>query len=348
MFRSKLFIILVLFAGSALAAYQVNNLATRNRLALPDKQKYKEIEITSIANRGETSKYDLSDVALLDKQEAWAVGYDGKNPERVYHSNDCGENWNPIGVSGNNSTLKAISFSDTQHGWAVGGNGLIIRTVNGGKSWNILNFPEKIDLQAVHFINSEAGYVAGKDAQLDPITDEVKGSTKVFLTKDGGETWQSSYRESRPLNVFQIHSSSNTTAFIVIGGNRLIRTDDQGHTWREIPLPTKNIRSISVLSNNIGWIVGNKGTFLHSEDGGNTWNQIVQPDITDKSWESVGFNSNGVGIAVGLNGALAFTYNYGKSWHLQTPAIDEDLRVVRLYGSSAIVLGAIRLYSIKL
>jgi len=31
--------------------------------------------------------------------------------------------------------LRGIHFSDQQHGWMVGGFGLIFRTTDGGKSW---------------------------------------------------------------------------------------------------------------------------------------------------------------------------------------------------------------------
>ena len=31
--------------------------------------------------------------------------------------------------------LRGMSFSDPQHGWMVGGFGLIFRTTDGGKTW---------------------------------------------------------------------------------------------------------------------------------------------------------------------------------------------------------------------
>jgi photosystem II stability/assembly factor-like uncharacterized protein len=343
MLVNKFLMLLILLAGAFLLVYKAHYASP----ALGE-QDHKEIEIVTVASRGEAGKYDISDIALMASGEAWAVGYDGKHIQRVYHSKDCGDSWSSINILGNDYTLKGISFSDSQHGWAVGGQGLVVHTIDGGETWKMLRPPDKTDLQVVHFLNLKIGYIAGRNTQLDPLTDEVKGDIKIYRTIDGGETWQQCYMESIPLNVFQVFSYSETTAFAILGGNKLIKTDNQGNTWREILLPAKSIRSISFLSNKIGWLVG-KRTFLQSKDGGDSWEQVQLPleEFTNKEWEAIEFNSNGHGLAVGKQGLLAFTFDYGKSWKLQTPAIDDDLRAVRIQGSSAIVLGAKNLYCIK-
>lgn len=348
-------IMLVLIVGVAsIAARQLIHMQLSNadkaNVTKPVVHSQKAIEIVSAVPRDETGKYDLGDIALLANGDAWAVGYDGKHIGRVYYSKDRGKTWDAVDVPGNDFTLKALSFSDSQHGWAVGGNGLVIRTINGGKSWELMETPTTFDLQAVHFVNSQVGFIAGKTALLNRITDEVSGSFEILCTKNGGETWRRCYKEDKPSNVFQITTFSESVAFALLDGNRLIRTDDQGKTWREVPLSAKHIFSIAFAPDGAGWIVGNQGVFQRSGDGGKTWQQptSLAQNFMSKNWEAVNFNDTGIGLAVGENGALALTRDNGNTWEIQTLATSDHLRAVRLQGSSAIVLGAQNIYWLAL
>lgn len=320
-----------------------------------DGQRQQPIEIVSSIPRSETGKYGLSDVALLDNGNAWAAGYDGKHVDRLYFSNDMGKTWIPVDVPGTGFTMRAITFSDSQHGWAVGGNGLIIRTKDGGKVWELLKPPSRAeanvrvsDLHAVHFANSSVGYVAGHERYGNKTSDEVWGSVEIFCTNDGGESWRQCYKENEPSSVFQIVTVSESEAFAVLDGVRLMKTDDQGKTWRQVPLSTKNVFSIAFAPNGVGWIVGNKGCFQRSDDGGKTWQQpsSLTQDFVNRDWESVAFNSNGIGLAVGENSVLALTIDNGKTWELQTSIKSDHLRAVRIQDSRAVVLGAQNVYSI--
>lgn len=307
-----------------------------------------KVEIISAIPRNETGRYGLGDIALLDNGEAWAVGYDGEHTDRVYHSTGAGKVWQSVVVPGNGFTFKAVTFVDSQHGWAVGGNGLLIRTTNGGKFWKLLKAPTSSELHSVHFFNSRIGYVAGREGVRNPITDEVKGSVEILCTKDGGETWRGCYKEDEPGSVFHIATLSESQAFVVLDGNHLIRTDDQGETWRQVQVSAKYIFSIAFAPNGVGWLVGNGGCFQRSDDGGKSWQEpaSLRQGFASKDWEAVSFNSDGVGLAVGEKGALAVTTDNGKTWQLQETAIQDDLRVVRLRGSHAVILGAKKAYSI--
>jgi len=309
------------------------------------------IEVVSSVPRSETGKYGLSDISLLDNGDAWAVGYD-----RMYFSSDRGKTWKAMDVPGTGFTLTAITFSDSQHGWAVGSNGLIIRTRDGGKTWELLKRPTRTgdnvrvsDLHAVHFANSSVGYVAGHKRYGNKTSDEVWGSIEIFCTRDGGDSWRQCYKENEPSSVFQIVTVSESEAFAVLDGVRLIKTDDLGNTWRQVPLSSKNVFSIAFAPNGVGWIVGNKGCFQRSDDGGKTWQQpaSLSQDFVNRDWEAIAFNSSGIGLAVGENSALALTIDNGRTWELQTSITGDHLRAIRMQGSRAVILGALNAYSIE-
>jgi photosystem II stability/assembly factor-like uncharacterized protein len=342
-------IMLLLIVVTGVIAASPSALKTRARSSKYS-QTAPKLEIISSIPRYEFGKYDFGNVALLDNGQAWAVGYDGRHIERVYHSKDRGKSWDAVDVPGNGFTLKALSFSDPQNGWAVGGNGLVIRTTNGGKSWEKLKAPTRRELHAVHFANSRVGYIAGREKFLDKITDEVWGSIEIFCTKNGGETWRSCYKENKPSSVFQITTLSESEALVALDGNRLISTDNQGTTWHLVDLSGKQVSSVALAADGSLWVVGYKGTFERSEDRGRTWRHVVSfsGDTADRKWEEVAFNQAGMGIAVGESGSLAVTADRGKIWQLLDSGIQDHLRAVQLQDNYAIILGAKMVYSITI
>lgn len=349
---SKIVALLLIAGGVSLVAHQFYQKRNPVGLNLPReyRQVSSELQVISSIPRDQTGAYDLGDLALLDGSQAWAVGYDGKHTDRIYKSDDGGITWLAVDIPGTGFTLKALAFADAQHGWAVGGNGLMVRTTNAGVSWELLKPPTGSELHEVHFSNSKVGYVAGRTGILNRITREVNGSLEILCTSDGGDTWRQCYKENQPVSVFQITSISDSIAFAVVGGNRLLRTDRQGTNWREVLLPAKYVSAIAFALDGTGWLVGSQGSFLTSSDSGRTWQRpaALSQDFLNQDWWDVGFNDSGVGLAVGDNGSVALTTDNGRTWKIQDLHISDHLRSVRVRDSSAVVLGSQNAYVLRL
>jgi photosystem II stability/assembly factor-like uncharacterized protein len=74
----------------------------------------------------------LYDVVEFADGVGWAVGAAGQ----VVKTQAGSGVWNRADIGQDVLTwLRAVSFSDPQHGWMVGGFGLIYHTDDGGKSW---------------------------------------------------------------------------------------------------------------------------------------------------------------------------------------------------------------------
>ncbi|HEU5468620.1 MAG TPA: YCF48-related protein, partial [Steroidobacteraceae bacterium] len=76
----------------------------------------------------------LLDVAWAGRR-AVAVGERG----HILHSDDAGRTWTqaPVPASAN---LTAVCFADEKNGWAVGHIETILRTRDGGDSWELVHF----------------------------------------------------------------------------------------------------------------------------------------------------------------------------------------------------------------
>jgi photosystem II stability/assembly factor-like uncharacterized protein len=78
--------------------------------------------------------------------------------------------------------LTIIFMVNTQTGYAVCGDGKIVKTTNGGNNWTLLLQGSGIYCRSVEFINTQTGFVGGFP---------VSGGTTNILRKttDGGTTW---------------------------------------------------------------------------------------------------------------------------------------------------------------
>jgi hypothetical protein len=73
-------------------------------------------------------KYHINDMYFADSLHGWAVVEDTSYAGMILESFDGGINWTPV-IEGLSNTLNAIHFKGGV-GWAVGSNGLVLRTDN--------------------------------------------------------------------------------------------------------------------------------------------------------------------------------------------------------------------------
>jgi photosystem II stability/assembly factor-like uncharacterized protein len=94
------------------------------------------------------NKYLISDLYFADSLHGWAAGRDSSGHGFILYSEDGADSW-ITQVEGLSAPINAIHFTDG-YGWAVGGNGLILRTED-GSTWIDQNtgikYPNKIALK---------------------------------------------------------------------------------------------------------------------------------------------------------------------------------------------------------
>jgi photosystem II stability/assembly factor-like uncharacterized protein len=112
------------------------------------------------------------DVFFIDGTTGWIAG------ASIYKTTDGGTNWtNQFGDG--SSEFTSISFSDSQNGWAVGFNNLVLHTKNGGQSWAVQNVgaPPITAINGVTAVSSTTAWIAGWNGF-------------VARTTNGGATWK--------------------------------------------------------------------------------------------------------------------------------------------------------------
>ncbi len=179
--------------------------------------------------------------------------------------------------------LVSISFPDASNGWAVGKNGDILHSSDGGISWN----PQQQNvttnnLNSVFFVNNQEGWAVG--------------SGVVLHTVDGGLAWGTVPSLSGYItNYRQVFFLNNSQGWIV-GGNQIWGTSN-GSTWSQVnafPSGT-SLTGVHFVDPNHGWVVGKNGVVWIYDTG--VWN--LQISKTTKDLNSVYFIDPRVGFAVG-------------------------------------------------
>jgi photosystem II stability/assembly factor-like uncharacterized protein len=96
--------------------------------------------------------FQINDIFFEDSLHGWAVGNDTRYCGTVLESYDGGDKWD-VQIDNLSATLNALHFKDG-YGWAVGDNGLFLRTENGA-SWvannSLKSYPSKFYIR--HYPN---------------------------------------------------------------------------------------------------------------------------------------------------------------------------------------------------
>lgn len=128
--------------------------------------------------------YILKSVSFCDDRNGWAVGEYGF----IYHTSDGGLTWKhqagEFGISQETGELVGGNFlfgvfaESPQKAWAVGIDGYVTRTTDGGKTWNQVKVPvPKVNLYSV--VSHKTGIIA------------IGGDGIFIWSRDGGATWKS-------------------------------------------------------------------------------------------------------------------------------------------------------------
>lgn len=277
----------------------------------------------------------LLDVTKVGKRLV-AVGERG----HILFSDDTGLSWHqakvPVRV-----TLTAVSFPTSRHGWAVGHDGVILHSNDGGETWRKQldghQINELVEKQAQDLLaDAEDGVGDGRlavsledmailaeDAQVfleegptRPLLDvsfhnaregiAVGAFGLILQTRDGGASWQSLLGQVE--NAFGFHHYAverlGGTVFVAGEAGGLHRSRDGGEHWERLESPYEGsyFGLVGDASRNVLIVYGLRGHVFHSRDEGDTWQRVQTP--IDASVEGGAILPDGSALLVGHGGVL--------------------------------------------
>jgi hypothetical protein len=133
--------------------------------------------------------------------------------------------------------------------------GMILKTTDGGTTWNKLTFETTQELFSVYFTDDNTGYAVG-----------YVGT--AIRTTDGGTTW-TTLPIGSPESLHSVYFLTASKGFIVSDQGYIYRTINGGNTWTTDSSGTWNtLYSVFFTDSTTGYVVGRSGTILKTGNGG--------------------------------------------------------------------------------
>ncbi len=234
------------------------------------------------------------------------------------------QNPNPVG-----SHLEDCFFVNDNTGYAVGWDGVIIKTINGGINWFQQNSSGNRFLMSVFFTNENTGYIVSGD-------EEFPTNNVLFKTTNAGVNWGQIYSFNNS-HLSDIYFVNNSTGFIVGGrywwGGYIFKTTNAGSNWNQYTtLQTNFMNSIFFTSLDTGYIAGDDGKILKTTNTGLNW-EFLNVTSNYPLFNSVYFINSRTGFVAGNGGILFKTINAGINWIQINTVVTEDLWDIRFKDS---------------
>ncbi len=237
-----------------------------------------------------------------------------------------GKNWQQVAVP-TRTTLTGVYFHDTQNGWIVGHDAVILRTTDGGKQWQkVYDDPEgETPLFDIWFKDESRGIAIGAYGLY-------------FVSDDGGANWDISelnvakekpaevsdepkaeddddFLDSYDLHLNSIALADNGKLYIAAEAGKVYRSDDSGDSWIPLTLPyIGSLFGVLPVEGDTVLVFGLRGHLFRTEDAGENWQEIKTPT---KEMLTNGIATNDGIYVTGLGGTILKSNDKGKSFTLQ-------------------------------
>lgn len=246
----------------------------------------------------------------------------------------AGPVWRPLDT-GSAASLRGLAALDDRVAWATGSDGTVLRTRDGGGSWERLTVGggEALDFRDIEAFDADTALLmsAGQPA-------------RIYRTEDGGRSFALVHESPSPAAFFDglaFWDEKHGLAFSdpVDGAFLVLKTDDGGRSWSRLdaaslPRPLDGEAGFAASGSNVvtgrggrAWIGtgGAVARVLVSTDHGRSWRAVATPlrsGAPSAGVFSIAFRDARHGVAAGgdyqdpaaAERTLAWSDDGGESW----------------------------------
>ena len=285
-----------------------------------------------------------------------AIAFASYNANAIY-TTDGGDTWSNGAHTSNTVWIYSMKFApNSQVGYANGGGGEVLKTVDGGKSWFSVQGTLRSTQFGVDFIDNRNGFTCGRNGSIYQTNDggsnfsalatgvtstligihKVRNSQTIFAcgfagtilkSVDNGKNWDS-LATGITLNLNSIYFKDEHNGIAVGDKGTVLKTINGGSNWEIVNANTDaKLNRVKMVGSQVyiasDTLLGFRGSFLKSHNGGETFNSVIIPDFPE-SYYGLSFVNDSTGYLCGTTGTIIKTSDYGQTWTQQlTNTIDE-------------------------
>lgn len=232
-------------------------------------------------------------IRFVDNLHGWIAGYRG-----IFYTDDGGKSWRKQLVTTGSADMYTVAAAVNDTGWIAWADaheaiirsdtGLVVGKID-SKDWRRITIPLQIlaRMYSVAFADQHDGMAVGNSV--------------VFLTKDGGSSWQNVDLQL-VVPAKSVFALSSVDFWIAGGLTTLAHTVDGGDSFHQERLSmgsTADLLFITFVDVNNGWACGTDGLIYHTTSGGRSWVQQTTPFSRGTVFSSLSFVSREEGWAIG-------------------------------------------------
>jgi photosystem II stability/assembly factor-like uncharacterized protein len=252
---------------------------------------------------------EIVDVYFLNRDLGWASSFNYSNSPFgtvLLKTTNGGTDWIGEPYPEENIFINCIFFMDSFNGWMGGNPHALVRTTNGGITWQQADIDTStlafFPVMGIQFYNAKYGYACGGMFDIAGV---------IWRTSNGGDKWYAIDPSDAPAD--EVHALHIFDSLHVMGaggdpdfgyGVGMIRTSDGGVNWEYEELGMQGLAiDLDFRNQTEAWApLGQKPGFIYTLDAGLTWTETPTPDST--MINEVMFPDSIHGFAVGARGAV--------------------------------------------
>lgn len=234
------------------------------------------------------------------------------------------------------AAFRGLSVVNEKVVWASGTGGTVIRTIDGGATWDVIKVPgaEKLDFRDIEAFDSNTAYI---------LSIGNGDSSRIFKTVDGGATWKPQFTNDNKDAFFDAIACWDRNNCLAmsdpVGGHYYLIATKDGESWAPV-VSNKMAAAVDgeaafaasgtcliATGKSTAYIVsgGDAARVFRSDDLGLTWSVADSPIVRGTSGSgifSIAMSDAKNGVIVGGNyekpaenkGNLALTSDGGTTW----------------------------------
>jgi len=253
-------------------------------------------------NNNSVPNKPYSKIFPIDSNIVYCIGYF----RTIIKSTNGGNNWQIIrdGPFAEGNSYRACYFINENTGWISGTGFTVLKTTDGGSSFDSIPMGNIGFVRDLYFRNSMEGLFCDDNG-------------RVRKTTNGGYNW---FSINIPVgfNTYFFHNFSfinDLTGWTATDDKKLFKTTDFGYNWDSlpsIPIGYNSIHCIFFSSLSTGWTGGTGyGSMFKTTNGGINWGEENIPNALGGT-HSIYFTNDSIGWKIGNLGRIYHTTNSGQ------------------------------------